>query len=209
MQNHTPNDNKIPYGYCHCGCGELTNIATVTNRKRGWIEGNPLRFVKGHGTRTPLATRFWSKVDVGESDACWEWQGTRVSSGYGQIRTDLGTEYSHRVSWQLHHGEIPAGKEVCHHCDNPPCVNPSHLFVGTRSANMKDMADKGRGNTDPSWLYRKGERNSRAKLTENQVREIRYLCSNGMMQKDVAKMFNVCKQAVSDIVRRKNWKHIP
>ena len=97
----------------------------------------------GSGVR-PLAERFWAKVRRGA--ACWEWQGAMLPNGYGKI---FGTEHkiigAHRASWIVTHGNIPEGMLVCHHCDNPRCVRPEHLFLGTDKDNTRDMFQKGRG----------------------------------------------------------------
>lgn len=90
----------------------------------------------------PLADRFWSRVEKGP--ACWEWVGGRNADGYGEVRADGRMQKAHRVSWALAHGPIPPGMHVCHTCDNPPCVNPEHLFLGTNRANMRDRQAKGR-----------------------------------------------------------------
>lgn len=87
--------------------------------------------------------RFWSKVSKG--DGCWEWQAGRLPTGYGRF-SDKGVEYkAHRFSWALAHGAIPEGMLICHRCDNPRCVRPDHLFLGTNSDNQRDMVNKNRG----------------------------------------------------------------
>jgi hypothetical protein len=117
---------------------------------RGWCRNHHAHWIR-HGdplVRPPkktLAERFWAKVDVRGPDECWPWTGTCKPYGYGQLIFAGKTLYAHRISWELHHGPIPAGLCVCHHCDNPPCVNPSCLFLGTNADNARDMVAKGRG----------------------------------------------------------------
>ena len=89
-----------------------------------------------------LKHSFWAKID--KSGDCWEWTGYRDRLGYGRLRVDGSLMLAHRVAWELEHGYISEGLNVCHHCDNPPCVRPNHLFLGTQRDNIKDSVHKGR-----------------------------------------------------------------
>lgn len=89
--------------------------------------------------------RFWVKVERGGEDACWQWLARKHEGGYGDFRLGGGHVRAHRFSYELAHGAIPKGMFVLHRCDNPGCVNPSHLFLGTFEDNSSDMVSKGRG----------------------------------------------------------------
>jgi hypothetical protein len=159
---------------------------------------------------------FWSKVDSsGGDDACWEWLGTRGSSGYGEVRVNKRLQKAHRRAWELTNGPIPEGKVVCHRCDNPGCCNPKHLFVGTHSDNMADMVAKGRQQRDgwkhwnPLRKWAKGEASGSAKLTEAQVREIRRRFEAGGISKvQLGREYNVTDVLIGKIVNKQVWTHV-
>ncbi len=109
---------------------------------------------------------------------------------------------AHRLMWELAVSPIPSGMQVLHRCDNPACCNPAHLFLGTYSDNMRDREAKGRHNAPI------GSRHGRATLTEDQVREIRLLWSQGMTQKEIAQRLDTNTQRVYSIVHRKTWRHV-
>lgn len=138
--------------------------------------------------------RFWARVHKG--DGCWEVPSSR--DHYPSIVDDDGRALGvHRFSWQLHNGPIPPGLDVCHRCDNQHCVRPDHLFVGTRSENLRDMVQKGRGPL--------GERNHAAKLTAEQVRFIR---SSSESARDLATRFGIGPQHVRRLRRGARWSHV-
>ena len=137
----------IPVGLCQCGCGATTAKAPYSDRNKGWMIGEPLRFIRGHRSCRPIAERLAAKVRRGGPDDCWPWEGRTVGAGYGTIgigRRGEGSMLAHRLAWVLERGPIPKGLNVLHSCDNPPCCNPAHLFLGTQGDNMRDMAAKGR-----------------------------------------------------------------
>jgi len=143
--------------------------------------------------------RFWDKVD--KSGYCWEWLAYKDKEGYGQFQIGHKSFKAHRISYLLSIGPITEDMFICHHCDNPGCVRPSHLFMGTQTDNMRDAIVKGRVNV-------LGINNGRSKLTERDIYEIRRICSFGIEQKLVSKMWLISPSHVCRIVNRKKWNHI-
>lgn len=144
---------------------------------------------------------FWGNVSITTLLGCWEWKKPSPL-GYGIFGTNGKTYLAHRVSWTLTYGKIPTRLFVCHKCDNPPCVNPTHLFLGTALENSHDMIAKGRCNP------RCGERNGNARLIDCQVLRIRKLYDEGMGPSHIAKMFPLSLPAISSIIHRRSWNHI-
>jgi hypothetical protein len=146
----------------------------------------------------PLADRFWFSVQ--KSEGCWRWTGSGNGHGYGQI-TDAGKMMAtHRLSWEMHNGPIADGLCVLHHCDNPACVRPDHLFLGTRKDNAIDMVGKGR--------QLRGQANAMSKLEAGDIPLIRRAVAIGFRQKDVAAAYGVDHRTVSQIARGIRWRHI-
>ena len=145
-----------------------------------------------------IISRFWSKVD--KTDTCWNWTA-KNGRGYGQLKISGKYESAHRISWKIHNTYIPKGMHVLHKCDNPACVNPEHLFLGTHQDNMDDMKNKGR------QANHVGVSNTRAKLNETQVRVIRAYCPV-ITHKCLSDIFGVSTSTIGMIANRTNWSHV-
>lgn len=159
---------------------------------------------------------FWEKVDKNPQGykGCWEWTGATLRKGYGQFRRkELKPEAAaHRISWRLTYGEIPKGMCILHKCDNPPCVRPDHLFLGTKKENSQDMTKKRRHRLQqhPELKVKlQGENNPRAKLVPDQVREIRKRYDEGENTVTLSNEFGVETAAISKIGKRQRWRSLP
>jgi len=153
----------------------------------------------GHYQRPALPERFDAKWKLDEPTGCWLWIGAKVRRTDNYYQPIIGTwrsrtENAHRIAWMLYHGDIPDGLHVLHHCDNPICVNPNHLFLGTHQDNMDDMVLKKRNHK---------------KLTAEEVTAIRRRYDARERPKDLAAEYGVTPTLIVYIGKRKTWRHIP
>lgn len=145
--------------------------------------------------------RFWKLVDIRGEDDCWEWQGGKWKQGYGGFKiNDRRNIGAHRFSYLINGGAIGRAY-VLHKCDNPPCVNPSHLFLGNHQDNMDDMVKKKRN------IAFSGEKNMHSKLSKEDVLEIREI-GGKLSKRKMAKVYGVSPNSISNVIKRKTWKHI-
>lgn len=143
---------------------------------------------------------FWARVDKSNPDGCWVWQRS-CTDGYGCISAGGVAYRTHRVSWALANGRLPT-LHILHHCDNPPCVNPAHLYEGTDADNMRDCRERGR-----HWVP-SGEGAVKSKLTDAKVREIKHALREGVSWSTLGKRYGVVKSTIGWIARGKLWKHV-
>lgn len=142
-----------------------------------------------------ISDRFWDKVNILREDECWEWTGHIIDEGYGHFKKDGKMIRAHRYAWELTHGSIPEGLCVLHRCDNRACVNPRHLFLGTRKDNQIDMINKGRlGST-------------KKRLSQDKYEQIKHLYfDQKLSQKKIAEMFGVTRTNIGCVVREEGKK---
>jgi hypothetical protein len=175
--------------------------------------------VRGRGTESEVSmrdesiARFWAKVD--RSGDCWTWKGA-TWQGYGRLGINGRSMKAHRVSWEIANGPIPTGVEVCHRCDNPSCVRPDHLFLGTHAENIADMVSKGRVATGARSSARlhperrpRGEFHPFHRLTAADVLAIRTRYAwGGITQAALASEYGVSEEHVRQIILRRKWAHL-
>lgn len=206
------------FGYCECGCGQKTTVSPVNNRSKGLVKGQPRRFIKGHFSKTDKfrekygspADRFWSKVNKHGKNGCWIWTAS-FRKGYGTFKLNGESINAHRAAWILTNGPIENSLDVCHNCpkgDNPKCVRPSHMFLGTRSENTKDLWKKGRA-IPPPRPDNSGENSRTAKMTDKKVIELRRRYANGESIKSLMAFSGVTWINTWKAIKRITWKHVP
>lgn len=169
--------------YCACGCGKTL--------KKYDKYGRPRRFIRNHHRNESIEDQFWKRVK--KEDGCWIWTGAKSSAGYGQLRHKNKLYYAHRISYKLHYGKDPGEFHVLHKCDNPACVNPEHLSLGSHLDNMHDCIKK-----------RRRHDGAKACLTEKMVIDIKDLYEKKKItQKAIAEKYGVDQSHICKIVNGK------
>jgi hypothetical protein len=191
---------------CIKGCESPALALGLCNKhwRRNRKYGSPvaLRSYAALGRGLPPETRFRMCIKK-RASGCWEWMAARDRDGYGVFKGEIdGILYkkAHRFSFALHNGPIPAGLQVCHHCDNPSCCNPEHLWLGTVRANQQDKWEKGRGRAA------NGEASGRAKLTKKQVARI---LADARPYSAIAADYGVTASTIGSIKQRVSWRTVP
>ncbi len=187
------------------GCDRFSRASGLCNGHRIQVSrGQPLRALRVQGASLP--DRFWPNVDKNgtiarvELGPCWTWTGPSSKHGYGRINANRRWTWAHRVSWELATGAAPGALDVCHRCDNPPCVRPSHLFLGTARDNAADMVAKGRN--------KHGEKAPNARLTAEMVIDIRSRPTSEQECKRLAALYGLGVSTVRNAAKGRSWRHL-
>ena len=159
-----------------------------------WTKHGDVNHGRAQRERVAAETRYWQKAQPVGGNACWGWDGATKDSGYGVLYVDGRLMPAHVFSYVLHVGPIPPGVEVCHTCDNPPCSNPAHLFLGTHAENMADCAAK--------------ERTRRGVLTFEQVEEIQRLADKGTSSPAIAVTIGVSRRTISRVLSNPEYRAV-
>lgn len=197
------------------GATKSLSVAQWAARKYCSLKCNAAACPPPKAKPKPLADRFWPKVDRRGDDECWPWLASKDEHGYGMIHVkntghsrhkgDHGGGHStrsHIVAFKLSGGVLLPGQIVCHHCDNPPCCNPKHLYAGNQLMNVGDRERRGRSNR------RMGEEHGQAKLTEEVVRDIRGREWKRGLARKLGDVFGVDRNTIYAVRNRKTWRHV-
>jgi hypothetical protein len=176
----------VPYGFCHCGCGERTPLANVTRTERGYRKGEPQKYIRGHNGNKPQ--RRYEVRDCGHEPPCWVWMLSIDRGGYGHVKVRGVTTLAHRLYYEQSVGVVPQGLELDHLCRNRACVNPEHLEPVTPAENVRRRID--------------------ISLTSTTAGEIKSLVGAGWAQADIARAYGVSQQLVCDIKKGRAWTSV-
>jgi hypothetical protein len=205
------------YAVCRCKCGTV-----IEKRVASLFRGDTLSCgcLKESEFTDPV-TAYWTCVNTTpDANGCWLWRRTITAGGYGVVALSGGRQiFAHRISYEIHHGPITKGMDICHRCDVRQCSNPAHLFMGTRQQNVDDAKSKGRLSAQTATLKRlwatkwcvtkRGENNTSCKLTEDKVLEMRRLYKKGVFGfKKLSEMFGISHGVAQRVIARKTWTHI-
>jgi hypothetical protein len=203
-----PSDSKKTGAWWICSC-ECGNVRTIYGSLLTTGHTKSCGCYKSDVNRNAMSTmqfkkygetidRFFKRFKVNEQNGCWEWLSSSDKDGYGLLWGKGKRILAHRYSYKHHYGIDPGELNVCHKCDNPRCVNPDHLFLGTTKDNVQDCMDKGRD----AMI---GSRNNKAKLTEDDIPTIR---EDKRKSSDIAKTYNVSKSTIKKIKNKSSWSHV-
>lgn len=173
---------------------QMVNITLISRCKTTWQFG---KSEWDDERRAAIFRQFWSKVQRADADSCWLWTGSIASHGYGVFSVGRDRIRAHRFAWMTSRGPVPQGQDVCHSCDQPSCVNPSHLFVASHHDNLLDSVRKGRKRVF-----------GRQKLNAAAVLDIRSRAAAGELHRSIAADHGIRRHSVSGIVHRKSWAHV-
>lgn len=178
-------------------------IGKIYGKSTWWVSDQMRKYKILTKDSVNIKTRFLRYVKIpNDLNDCWEWYGSKDEKGYGYFKFKGKMIRAHRVSYILHNGEFDSTLYCLHNCDNPGCVNPIHLYLGTQQDNMIDMTQKGRHRNA------KGEKNGRSKLTEEEVKEIKTLLTLGISTIKIGNLFEVNPGNITKIKQGRIWKHI-
>lgn len=161
-----------------------------------------IEYVKAHSPNIPFKNRLESKFVRGVRNECWNWRGAVNPNGYGYLMVNIKAILASRLMWFFERGEIPGGMCICHKCDNRLCVNPNHLFLGTKKDNAQDAEKKGR------LYHARGSKHGNSKLTEKDVIKIRQMHKGGRSIKGIARDYKMSDATIGSAIKRETWVHI-
>lgn len=185
---------------CECGTKKVFNSGALTSGTT--ISCGCYRSIHAKDYKEVLKERLLKNILINEN-GCWVWQKSKHRQGYGNVAFKRKCRLAHRVSWEIFKGNLDKDILVCHKCDNPPCINPDHLFLGTDRDNSLDAFAKGR-------IQRyKGSDHYYSKLNDENVIAIRNMRKKGKTQEYLSKVFSVNISTIKDVLSRRSWMHLP